>query len=70
MTTPDERTGSLRETRKFLSELLRREVTPDVPDEIRHQARRLLRHYPGDSQLLLLHRALPQHYGVVVRSER
>jgi uncharacterized protein (DUF433 family) len=54
---------SLRETKEFLNELLSSEATPGVPDEIRRQAQRLLRHYPEEFQLQLLQRALPRQYG-------
>ena len=46
MTTPDERTRAVRQTRWFLQELCDRERTPDVPGTVRQQARWCLRHYP------------------------
>lgn len=65
MTMPDERTRALRQTREFLQELMDSERTPAVPDEVRRQAKRLLRHYPLDMHLNLLHRALPNWFAPV-----
>lgn len=51
MTTPDERTRSVMQTRLFLEELCTGAYTSDVPDQIRREARRLLRHYPDAGHL-------------------
>lgn len=58
MTTPDERTRAIVDTRRLLRELTSAEATPAVPDYIRDQARALLRHYPGNSELRLASMAL------------
>lgn len=51
MTTPDERTRSIVQTREFLRALCDSEQTSGVPDDVRREARRLLRHYPWDVHL-------------------
>jgi hypothetical protein len=63
MTTSDERTRAVLHTRDFLRELMDSERTPGVPDAVREQARRLLRHYPSGSDLHLAHLALPNYWG-------
>lgn len=68
MTIPLERTRSLLQTREFLQELLNPEKTLGIPEDIRRQARVLLRHYPGNAELHLAHQALP-HLFDAVRSE-
>ncbi|MCK7498883.1 MAG: hypothetical protein MZW92_56320, partial [Comamonadaceae bacterium] len=45
MTTPEERTRTLLNTKAFLQELTDPSQTPGVPEDIRRQARHLLRHY-------------------------
>lgn len=51
MTRPDERTRSVMQAREFLEALCVSEETPGVPDAIRREARRLLRHYPSAAHL-------------------
>lgn len=51
MTLPNERTRSLEITQRLLIELLRR---PRVPQWIRCEARRCLRHFPCKSDMLRL----------------
>lgn len=51
------------QTKDFLNELLSAEETPSVPDTVRREARRLLRHFPGLMELDLAHRALPMFFG-------
>lgn len=53
MTIPSERTRAVINTRKFLYSLLNPKETPRVPKDIRKMAARLLRHYPGSSELYL-----------------
>lgn len=65
VTMPDERTRALLETKDFLVELISAEATPGVPDSVRREARRLLRHFPGLVELDLAHRALPRFFGEV-----
>lgn len=65
MTTPDERTRAVLETREFLQELLDSTATPGCPEDIRLQARQLLRHYPREAELRLANLVLPQHFGPI-----
>lgn len=48
MTMPDERARALRFAGEVLREMLTR---ADVPDDLKHQARVTLRHYPTEQQL-------------------
>ncbi|MCQ4322980.1 hypothetical protein DBO86_10770 [Pseudomonas indoloxydans] len=50
MTMPSERTRSIIQTRKFLVDLSRDKTMPEV---VRTEARRLLRHYPTADEVLL-----------------
>jgi len=59
VTTPDERTRAILHTKDLLVELLSAEQAPNVPEAIRDEACRLLRHYPSPAELGLAHRALP-----------
>ena len=65
MTTPHERTRALLQTKKFLGELIDSDKTPGIPEEIRRQAKILLRHYPGIFHLELASKALPEQYGPI-----
>lgn len=51
MTLPNERTRSVEITDRFLTDLLRK---PRVPQWIRDEARRCLRHFPGKGDMLRL----------------
>ena len=62
MTLPDERYRSLVQTKKFLLELLRSDLTPRVPKIVRHRARGLLRHWPDDYHLERMTEEMPQHF--------
>lgn len=48
MTMPDERARALRFAGEMLREML---IRPDVPQDLRQQARATLRHYPTEAQL-------------------
>ncbi|MNE32941.1 hypothetical protein D3C80_1265750 [compost metagenome] len=50
MTMPHERTRSIIQTRDFLVDLSHDQV---LPESIRNEARRLLRHYPTSNEVLL-----------------
>lgn len=50
MTLPYERTRTVVQTREFLVEISR---DTTLPEPIRTEARRLLRHYPSESDVLL-----------------
>jgi len=45
---PNERRNAVDRTRIFLLDLMDSKKTPRVPKEIRKEAYRCLRHYPGD----------------------
>lgn len=47
MTTPDERTRAVLQTREFLHELAAGRFTGNVPEQVLRKARQLLRHYPN-----------------------
>lgn len=66
MTTPDERTRAILETKEFLEQLLDPVQTPGVPHEVREYGRKLLRHYPGRANIRLAHLALPNFFGPVL----
>lgn len=52
MTTPEERTQAVMQTKRFLEQLCFDGSTSyEVPEEIRRTARRLLKHYPGAAHL-------------------
>ena len=51
MTLPDEAHRAVIQTRQFLINLLDPQKTPRVPSAIRLQARRLVKHYPFDSEV-------------------
>lgn len=50
MTTPSERTRAIIQAREFLVDLSRDTA---LPEAVRTQARRLLRHYPSADEVLL-----------------
>jgi len=60
MTTPEERSRALLQTRHFLQELCKSGCTPGVPDSVRREARRLLRHHPDAGDVDLVAMAFPQ----------
>ena len=65
MTTPDERTRAVMQARQFLQELAWSAADAGIPEPVRREAVRLLRHYPGGSEMDLMHMALPQWFGEV-----
>lgn len=60
MTTPDERSRALLQTRQFLVKLCKSGCAPGAPDIVRREARRLLRHYPDAGDVDLVAMAFPQ----------
>jgi hypothetical protein len=48
MTMPNERRNAVNYTRQFLVDLMDPKKTPRVPKEIRKEAYRCLKHYPGE----------------------
>ena len=63
MTIPTERTRSVLQTKDFLERLLGTDKA-EVPESIRVEARRLLRHYPSASDLRLAAEACPDWWGL------
>ncbi|ASD11714.1 BPSL0761 family protein [Pseudomonas aeruginosa] len=62
MTLPYERTRSVVQTQEFLVELSR---DTTLPEPIRNEARRLLRHYPSKNDMLQAGRIEEQAAGLV-----
>jgi hypothetical protein len=60
MTTPRERTLAVLQARKFLRQLGAR---TDVPEDVRREADRLLRHYPGSVHIGYAAVSWPMHFG-------
>lgn len=63
MTMPIERTRAIRWAREFLVDLLFKDVTPRVPEEIRKRARSILKHYPFDMHIAEAAEKLPKVFG-------
>jgi hypothetical protein len=54
MTIPTERTRAVLHTERFLLDLCNPKKTPRVPKQIREQARRLLKHYPTQFDMMYI----------------
>lgn len=65
MTTPHERTRAVLQTTRFLQQLVDAAKTPGVPDDVRREAHRLLRHYPGRSEMAIASGSCPAWFGPV-----
>jgi len=63
MTLPVERKNAVLHTEQFLKDLMDPKVTPRVPKEIRKQAYRCLRHYPGKYYMELASQQAPTVFG-------
>lgn len=63
MTTPDERTRAVLETRALLQALAHHELATVVPRAVSEEAMRLLRHYPAPTDLWIAHHLAPAWYG-------
>lgn len=61
MTMPSERTRAVIQTREFLQILVAAE---EVPEHIKEEARRLLRHYPDNSNLRIVANVCPDWWGI------
>lgn len=59
MTSPIERSKAVIQAKRFLQHLSAR---TDVPDDVRREAERLLRHYPGSVHVSLAGVAWPMHF--------
>lgn len=63
MTMPNERRWAVNNTRRFLVDLLDPKKTPRVPKEIRKEAYRCLKHYPGDYYMEIAAEQAPDIFG-------
>lgn len=63
MTMPNERRWAVNNTRKFLVDLMDPYITPKVPKEIRKEAYRCLKHYPGDYYMEEAAKLAPSVFG-------
>jgi len=59
MTLPYERFNSVKNTERFLLDLMDPKKTPRVPLAIRQRARQCLRHYPGSYDMVRAAEAVP-----------
>lgn len=59
MTMPSERTDSVIKTRAFLKWLTSPAAAETIPEEVRHRALTLLRHYPLDMEMDLAGQMCP-----------
>lgn len=66
MTIPAERTRALKWAREFLLEIRNPDMWPSVPEELRHQALVILRHFPDPSEIEHLHLLAPSLIGPAV----
>lgn len=60
MTIGSERLRAINYAREFLKSLLDSKVTPRIRSEIRNQARRVLRHYPGELEMEMMTKLAPE----------
>ena len=63
MTMPCERYWAINNTRLFLVDLMDPKKTPKVPKEIRKEAYRCLRHYPGEYYMEKAQQQAPEIFG-------
>ena len=61
MTLPYERRWAINNTRQFLSDLLCQDDS--VPEEVKKEALRCLRHYPGEYHMEEARKAAPELFG-------
>lgn len=61
MTLPYERRWAINNTRQFLSDLLCQDDS--VPEEVKEEAYRCLRHYPGEYHMEEARKAAPEVFG-------
>ncbi len=60
---PNERRWAINNTRQFLVDLIDPKKTPRVPKEIRKEASRCLKHYPGDYYIEEAAKQAPKIFG-------
>lgn len=65
MTIPNERARAVLQTKEFLLDLQNATKSSGVPESVRKEAHRLLRHYPSAWHLDSAHRGAPHLWGPV-----
>ena len=65
MTMPNERTRTVLQTKEFLLDLQNEKKSAGVPESVRKEAHRLLRHYPDAWHLDSAHHGAPYLWGPV-----
>lgn len=65
MTVPRERSQAVQNTREFLRSLLDPKKTPKIPKSVRKQAYWCLKHFPGDYEILIVAREVPEIFGEI-----
>jgi len=60
---PIERTWAIKNTKQFLVDLMDPKKTPRVPMDVRREARRCLKHYPGDYYMEQAQKFAPEVFG-------
>lgn len=63
MTIPVERKHAIRNTERFLLDLMDPKKVPRVPKELRDRARRLLKHYPTGLDMEMAAEQAPDIFG-------
>ena len=58
-----ERKNAVDKTRSFLCDLLDPKKTPGIPKKVRDEARRCLKHFPGEYHMELAAEQLPDIFG-------
>lgn len=69
MTIPAERTRTISQTRRFLLDLLDPAKTPQVPQSVRLEAHRLLRHFPTTLDIEMSRSGIFEVFGPLVDDE-
>jgi hypothetical protein len=60
---PNERRRAVNKTRQFLVDLMDPKKTPRVPSEVRLQAYRCIKHYPGEYHMEVAAENVPEIFG-------
>jgi len=63
MTMPNERRNAVNFTRQFLVSLMDPQKTPRVPMDVRREARRCLKHFPGEYDMEQASEQAPNVFG-------
>ena len=65
MTMPIERSRAVINTRQFLVDLMNPDKTPKVPNAVRKEAYRCLKHYPGEYYMEVVAEEVPTIFGPI-----